>query len=317
MPSITVAVSTFRENRFDWVMQLLVALKTQTFKDFKVLLLVNSNKKYFKRLQTAVNDSKEFSFEIKVVFNPEERGIAHDRNIALKNATTPYIAFTDDDATPCGDWLKIVYETFKTGKDVGAVTGPVIALWSPDVKDIESWFPKELYWLVGCSNSEFSCVREVRNGFASNLAFDRDVVVKCGGFNEAFGYKPKYRMVGEEPELCLRLKQQEKSTLWHPQLIVFHRVTHHRLKFANILVRSYIEGRTKAHLKKLLGNSGTEVEAQQMLSVIKGFLLSNSFRSKAYLVTTTTAVAAGYFITTLNISINRASKFKIQTQISK
>jgi glucosyl-dolichyl phosphate glucuronosyltransferase len=305
MTSVTVAVSTFRESYFEWVMQLLDSLKNQTYKNFKVLLVVNGNNRYFEKLQNSIDNRIDLSFEVNVFFNSTERGIAYARNIALKNATTPYIAYTDDDAIPDPHWLMMANAVFENIKSVGAVTGPIVANWDAKLEDFASWFPKELYWIIGCTNSEFPTVKKVRNGFASNLFLDREAAIKCGGFNEEFGYKQKYRMAGEEPELCLRLKQLGNFTLWNPQLVVYHRIPASRIKFSNIIIRSYIEGRTKAHLKKHLGCGVTTVETQQMNTVLEAIIKKGSFKSKAYLALTSSAVASGYFITNANILLQR------------
>jgi GT2 family glycosyltransferase len=290
------------------VIQLLTSLNTQNFKDFTVLLVVNGNRRYFKKLQNKINDSKIFQCEINIIFNPTEKGVAHARNIALKNATTPYIAFTDDDVIPHADWLKMVDETFKNINEVGAVTGPIVANWDSEIQDFASWFPKELYWVIGCTSQEFPTLREVRNGFASNLALNREIALKCGGFNESFGYNQKYRMAGEEPEFCIKMRRIGRFTLWNPQMIVYHRVTPTRLEMYNLLTRSYIEGRSKAYLKKLFGNEATQIEAQQLQTIAEAILKRGSFRSKAYLASTTSAVAIGYLLTGAKIRMKQALK---------
>jgi glucosyl-dolichyl phosphate glucuronosyltransferase len=306
MTRITVAVSTFRESYFEWVIQLLASLKNQTYKNFKVLLVVNGNFRYFEKLKKTIGTRIDLWFEIDILFNPTDLGIAHARNMALKKAMTPYIAYTDDDAIPDPQWLKMAHEVFENTPFVGAITGPVVANWAAELESFALWFPKELYWLIGCTNREFPTVRKVRNGFASNLFLDREAAIKCGGFNEDFGYKQKYRMAGEEPELCLRLKQFGNFTLWNPQSVVYHRIPSNRIKFSNLIIRSYIEGRSKAHLKKYLGREVISVETQQINTVIGAILKKGSFKSKAYLALTSSAVASGYFITNANILLNRA-----------
>jgi glucosyl-dolichyl phosphate glucuronosyltransferase len=307
MNSITVAVSTFREGYLDWMMQLLDSLNNQTLRDFEVLLVVNRNRRYFNRLAAKIKETA-YTFDVKAIYNPHERGIAFARNIALNSAITPYIVFTDDDVILQSDWIKKVKETFANANDAGAVTGPILANWCSGAVSSGEWFPKELYWVIGCTNRELTQIKEVRNGFASNLALDRKAALSCGGFNESFGYNQKHRMAGEEPELCLRMKKKGKLTVWNPELVVYHRIPPNRLKLSNIVVRSYIEGRTKAHLKKILGYEATTVETEHMQSVVKALFLSKTLRSKAYLATSTSAVAAGYFFTNLNMRRNNLAQ---------
>ena len=305
MSRLTVAFSTFRESRFSWVKQLLISLQNQTFGDFKVLLIVNHDRKYFNRLVNEIGDWKELTFEVNVVFNPDNLGIAHDRNIALKNANTPLIAFTDDDAFPHKDWLRMINDTFETYNSAGAVTGPILANWSPDSIGSKSWFPKELYWIIGCNHREYQSVQEVRNGFASNLALDREISLSCGGFDETFGYNQKYRMAGEEPELSMKLKKMNKLTLWNPQVIVYHRVTASRLKLKDILIRSYVEGRTKVYLERAFGVGTLAPEKEHLIVVTKALLNNSSVKCKIYLATSTSAVAIGYSLTKAKVHLKK------------
>jgi GT2 family glycosyltransferase len=291
---MTIAVSTFREKYFDWVIQLLDSLKDQTFKDFEVLLVVNSNHRYFANLQEMVN-VKDLPYEINVVFNPVDMGIAHARNIGLKNASTKYIAFTDDDVIPHPDWLKTLHETFRKTNETGAVTGPVLPKWNPDVQKFSAVFPKELYWIIGCTFLNIDSIKEVRNGFASNLALNRKSAVECGGFNETFGYNLNNPMAGEEPELCFRLKKMGKSTLWNPKSIVFHRITSNRIRLQSLLERSFVEGKSKAYLRRALGNEVMTPEVTHFQSVLRAIIKTGTLRSKALLMATTLAVLVGYF----------------------
>ena len=85
MPLITVAISTFRETYFERVVQLLNQLKTQTFRDFMVIVVVNGNQSYFTKLSNWANQNKKSEYRLDVVFNPVDGGIAHSRNISLKS----------------------------------------------------------------------------------------------------------------------------------------------------------------------------------------------------------------------------------------
>ena len=292
---------------------MLSSLKYQTFGDFKVIVIVNRDEKYFKRLVSEIDDLKELSFDVNVVFTSENLGIAHDRNIALKNANTPIVTFTDDDAFPHKDWLRIINESFETYDYAGAVTGPILPHWSLDIASSKSWFPKELYWVIGCSHLEYQSVEEVRNGYASNLALDREIALSCGGFNEAFGYNQKYPMAGEEPELCMKLKKKNKLTLWNPNSIVYHRVTASRLKLNNILIRSYIEGRSKAYLEKAFGCGTLETEEEHMKDVTKALLKPSSIKCKIYLGTSTSVVAISYFLTEAKIRLKQIAGIQDST----
>jgi GT2 family glycosyltransferase len=294
MSDITVVVSTFREGYFGWMLQLLDALKNQTLKDFEVLIVVNSNHRYFLDLQNTVKKAN-FPYKTKIIFNPVDNGIAHARNIGLKNASTKYIAYTDDDAIPHSYWLKTIYDTFQTSENAAVVTGPVIPWWSSAVQELSTAFPKELYWIIGCTFLDTGVITEVRNGFASNLTLNREFAIKCGGFNEAFGYNLNNPMAGEEPEICFRLKKMGKTTLWNPESVVFHRITSNRVRLQALLGRAFLEGKSKAYLRRAIGSESMGTETAHLQAVLQAILTAKDLRSKSLLITTTLAVFSGYF----------------------
>jgi len=292
--TITVAFSTFRETYFEWVVELLKSLEKQTIQNFDVIVVVNRNEQYFKKLLDFTKNGTRMNYEINVVFNRFDKGIAHSRNIALKNAKTPYIAYTDDDVIPHSRWLEELVWALELDEKAGAAAGPVLCRWEPGRRNHHVWFPKELYWIVGCTPWTIKEVTEIRNGFASNLALKRQTALEIGGFSEDFGYNPENPMAGEEPELGIKLTKIGHVTLWNPNAIVFHRISEERLKTRNILVRSFIEGKSKACLGHIYGSDVIKLETKYLQQIIKRFFTARFLRSKALLLLTTIAVLIGY-----------------------
>jgi GT2 family glycosyltransferase len=293
---ITVAFSTFREGYFEWVIELLEALERQTVKDFEVVIVVNRDKQYFKRLRSVVKNEAKFSYKMQVIFNPVDKGIAYARNIALKHARTPYIVYTDDDALPDPFWLEELVGTLELDERVGAATGPVLAIFKHGAEKYASWFPKALYWIIGCTPWDIKVIRPVRNGFASNLALRREVALKIGGFDEDFGYDPSNLLVGEEPEFGIRLLKTGYITLWNHRAKVYHRIPEGRLKMRNILMRAFVEGKTKAYLSKAHGKAAIKPEMGHLLAIVKAYVKIRSFKAKLLLLSTTIVVLTGYLV---------------------
>ena len=293
---ITVAFSTFREARFKWVIELLRSLDTQSMNDFKIVVVVDKNKQYYERLADAVEKETAIKCRTNVIFNPVDKGIAHSRNIALSHSETPYIAYTDDDAIPDHLWLEKLLRTLKLNKKVVAATGPVLCKWETGTENYSSWFPKELYWIVGCTPWHIADIAEVRNGFASNLGFKREVLLECGGFSEKFGYNPLNPISGEEPEIGIRLAKSGYITLWNPDVVVYHRVSEERLKIRSILARCFLEGKTKAYLHRIYGRKAINFEADYLQTLFKSSVETRSFRSKAVILLTIAMVFSGYLI---------------------
>jgi GT2 family glycosyltransferase len=291
---ITVAFSTFSEEHFEWVLELLKSLEKQTVKDFEVSIVVNSNKRYFYKLLDTLKNETQTGYEISIVFNSVDKGIAHSRNIALKHARTTYIAYTDDDVIPHPRWLEELLRAIKLSQKATAVTGPVFPRWEKGTENYSLWFPKELYWIMGCTPWSIEKLTVVRNGFTSNLMVDRKTLFKIGGFNENFGYNPRSRMTGEDPELGINLARAGYITVWNPNAIVFHRVSKERFRTRNIITRSFLEGQMKAHLSKLYGKNVLKLEAKHLKLTLKSFVKKRFLKSKALLLLTTIAVLSSY-----------------------
>lgn len=296
---VTVAISTFKDSRFNWIEDLVKSLEKQTIQDFEVIIVVSRDRQYFKKLKNKVENELDIKYKINVVFNAHDKGIAHSRNTALAHIKTQYVAYTDDDAIPHPMWLEELLSVFNQYKKVGAVTGPVIAKWETHPKDAKSWFPEELYWILGCTTWKINNITEVRNGFASNLLIRKDLLVNLKGFNECLGYNPKNPMVGEETELGMRLNKAGYFTFWSPNAVVYHRILSERIKLNNVLRRSFIEGKTKAFLAKEYGNNELEKESNQFKVVLRKLFDYGSLTAKTYLVLSTLAVLAAFLIYTI------------------
>lgn len=296
MEYVTVAFSTFRESRLSWVLEMLKTLNKQVFKSFRVLIIVNSNKKYFNTLKEAINNKNlvNGSYKIDILFNPTDLGIAHDRNLALKNTHTKFVVYTDDDVVHSSCWLKELFGTLISNENIGTAVGPVLPLWSPQCGNMSLWYPKELLWIIGCTSTDINRETIVRNGFGSNMGLDREFAIKLGGFNESYGYNPRTHLAGEEPELGIRVIKNGKITLWNPKATVYHRITPSRLKIQAILKRSFTEGKTKAHLMGSLGNQLYIVEGRHMNSIIKATFENPSFKAKSLIVASTAAIFTGF-----------------------
>jgi glycosyltransferase involved in cell wall biosynthesis len=294
-PKIAVAISTFRLSYFEWVATLLRSLQNQTLTPAEVIVVVNESKRYYEKLsEFAKSKIHEERLDVNIILNPIEKGIAHSRNIALRSTRSPYIAYTDDDAFPDRCWLEELAFALGSSEKVAAATGPVELRCEPGAQNIASSFPRELYWVVGCTSLNSPQIIRVRNGFGSNLALKRDVALQYGGFNEAFGYGKRELMVGEEPEFGAKLAQANYVTLWNPKAIVYHRVSRERLRTKNIVTRSFVEGKTKAVLVRSYGTSILEPEKYYMKSLVQRLIRSQSFRSSMLILLSTIAVFTGY-----------------------
>jgi len=78
----------------------------------------------------------------------------------------------------------------------------------------------------------------------SNMIWDRSVLIEIGGFDAGLGPSGAKFAMGEDTELCLRLRRRlPGATVWYsPALGVMHSVTARRFSVWDALARGYREG---------------------------------------------------------------------------
>jgi O-antigen biosynthesis protein len=137
------------------------------------------------------------------------RGLSSARNTGLGAATGEIVAYIDDDAQPDPHWLRYLGATFLRSHHA-AVGGPNVAPPQGGVADCVASAPGgPIHVLVSDSEAEHipGC----------NMAVRRDVLDAIGGFDERF------RVAGDDVDVCWRLREQGKSIGFHPGAMVWHR----------------------------------------------------------------------------------------------
>jgi len=295
----TVVISTFDRKRFNSLLSMLVALKNQTVKNFDVIIIINEDKWYYRTLFNTIKYKLNISYKVLTVFLPKDNGIAYARNSVIEDIRTPYIIYTDDDTCPDEKWLEQLIGSFNNPiGNIGAVVGAVIPDWN---YTYNSRFPKEFYWIIGYSDYAEG-KRIVRNGFCSNLAIKKDILVKIGGFNEDFGYKPKRCTVGEDTVLGIDLFNNGYVTLYNPKAVVYHEIAESRLKLKKLTYRAFAEGRTKAIIRNIYGNDMILYEKGHLQKIISLLLFKPlKVRSKILFSFITLIVLIGFLCFTKKI----------------
>jgi GT2 family glycosyltransferase len=139
----------------------------------------------------------------------ENRGLSSARNSGWQAASGEIVAYIDDDAYPDPHWLHYLAYSFMTGDWVG-VGGPNIA-------------PAGDGAIAECvANAPGGPVhvlisdREAEHIPGCNMAFRRDALAAIGGFD------PRYRVAGDDVDLCWRLQQHGGRIGFHAAAMDWH-----------------------------------------------------------------------------------------------
>lgn len=186
-------------------------------------------------------------------------GLSCARNRGLAEARGSVIAYTDDDVAVDPHWVQGLLTGFRRQADVGCVTGLVCtagitsraeeyfdartSLWStrcvPELFDLTSSRPADP--LYPYAPGLF--------GTGANFAFDREVLLGLGGFDEALGAGTRTRG-GEDLDAFVRVLRAGRAIAYEPAAVVWH---HHRADDAALLRQLFGYGTgLSAYLTKCL-----------------------------------------------------------------
>jgi glycosyltransferase involved in cell wall biosynthesis len=255
-PATSVVVSTYDEKRWQDLVACVDSLQHQSLPPAETIVVVDHNPSLLERTQA------EFP-KANVIPNRRERGLAGARNTGIAAASGEVIAFIDDDARAADDWLENLAGSITEPATVGA-GGALLPLWQGTAP---RWFPREFYWVFGCSYAGLPEHRApVRNPIGANMAVRASVLAEVGGFRESESADTPRELrsrgvvraggnVPDDTDLAIRVRQLRDDAVWlyQPEARVLHSVTAERTSLGYFVRRCYEEGVGKANLSRYVG----------------------------------------------------------------
>jgi glycosyltransferase involved in cell wall biosynthesis len=255
---VSVVIPTYTFDRFQDTVDAVDSLLKQKYSNKEIIVVVDRNRFLYLRF------IQKLSRQVHVYFS-SKCGASSARNLGVKKSSGDIIAFIDDDIVVGENWLSNIMVQYQD-PTVLSVGGKIQPLWN---NSTQSSFPKELYWIIGCTfNEEVGKACEVRNNFAGNMSFRRSVFnflsfseacQKIDGANvssENNSFFRKY-LESDDAEFYIRVHAKIKNsrTLYDPNVLAFHRIYPYRTSIGFILDRAFTQGISKAYLARLYPNT--------------------------------------------------------------
>jgi GT2 family glycosyltransferase len=143
-------------------------------------------------------------------------GLSRSRNEALRRATKPVVAVTDDDCVPAPGWVATLGGALASTDPPAAVTGPILPLGppAPELHPVSS--------RTGTERREFRG-RDIpwAAGSGANVAVRREWLDRVGGYDERLGAGSPGR-AGEDIDLLFRLLRAGGHIRYEPGAVVHH-----------------------------------------------------------------------------------------------
>jgi len=215
LPSGTVAICT--RERPDDLTRALHAMQALTVSPADILVIDNNPATERTRLVAALFPRVRYVRE-------DTPGLDAARNRALREAGTPVVAFSDDDATPEPEWLGSLLAGF-TDPHVVCVSGLTLPLELET--PAQEWFERYSPFGRGFRRRVFDGTRHdpfavSAVGAGANMALRRDAVLDLGGFDEALDAGTATRSGGDH-EMFARILAAGFRIVYEPAAVSWHR----------------------------------------------------------------------------------------------
>lgn len=249
---LTVCICT--HNRPDYLRDCLAGLARQTApQDAFAVLVVDSGSTgdvpaELTRLVTQIPNA--------TLIRVDQTGVSVARNVGARACHTPYIAYTDDDAVPAGDWVACILAALAETDDPPAVLGgrvlpvweaPLPAWWPPGLRGVLSIIEAEGQGEYGDPNLPSDL-----GPYAVNMIVSVPAMLAVGGFGHGAGRYGTTLLSDEDVQLTGRLRRAGHPARFDSRIIVHHQIQATRLTPAWLLSRQYWQGASTVLTRRLL-----------------------------------------------------------------
>ena len=197
------------------------------------------------------------------------------------------VAFLDDDAYACKDWLLKYVEAYEkiTPKPV-AIGGKILLDWEVHKPD---WFPdsmqRSLTYINYSPQPQFLDFSKYEYPFGANMSFLKKKLIELGGFDTNLGRVGKRLLSNEEKELFFKIYEKGYKVYYIPEAYVYHTVSKERVSKKFLYKRQYWQGISdviwyRNHLSKFGDESKISLYLRNLIDNLKMLCFRNLDESK-------------------------------------
>ncbi len=190
----------------------------------------------------AIIEGFEHFENLRYIYEPV-LGLSQARNTGWQNACGKYVAYIDDDAIACPEWLERWGQTFDNVQpQPGSVGGKVIPVWEVERP---TWLPKQgedALAVVDWGDQSKFLIEEHEHHVGCNVAYPREILQGCGGFNTNLGRKGTNLLSNDENLVRSYIRQHNLGIYYDPEACVEHHIPGQRLVKRFFYRRAFWQG---------------------------------------------------------------------------
>ncbi|MGE1101265.1 glycosyltransferase [Peribacillus simplex] len=174
---------------------------------------------------------------IRYIFEGKQ-GLSNARLTGIKNTSTPWVVFIDDDNILETNWISEAYKFITKNQDVGAFNGSVIPEFTEKLTDLEKDRLEIALESLACTHLSRESINFENYNHPYDLPFGAGLVIKKSpldnlinaGWLSLEGRKGDSLSSGEDSEMCLFIKNEGYSYGYNPKMIINHKISKKRLE---------------------------------------------------------------------------------------
>jgi len=246
--SIIVCIYNRAESLRD-TLSALRALKAPAGRQWEVIVVDNNSQDH---TRAVVEEAQHGWPSLRYEFEGKQ-GLSHARNHGIACARGDLLLFTDDDVLPESDWLeKVLDGLIKHG--AAACGGFIAPIWeSPP----PNWLTERFHGFVAVRtdrSDDYQITTNSQAPYGANMAIQRSVIDRVGGFDTNRGRKGKVLASGEDGEMFERILAAGYKVAFLGDAIVHHKVEAFRLRKQYIRRWRYQTSKNIAIARGMTGN---------------------------------------------------------------
>ncbi len=217
MGSINVNIIIVNWNGKEIIAECLEGVSQQTYKNYCVTVVDNGS------IDGSVDYIKQKYPNVNVIALTENLGFSAGNNIALKSATTKYVALLNNDAVPDESWLMNLVLALEKNPEAGSAASKMLFYDDPETIDRAG----DTYTKAGIANFrgrgdlslQYNRQKWIFSACAGAAIYRTQMIKEIGSFDEDFF------LIYEDVDLGFRAQLQGCKCLYVPEAIVYHKAS--------------------------------------------------------------------------------------------
>ncbi|MCX5963333.1 MAG: glycosyltransferase family A protein [Cyanobacteria bacterium] len=287
-PQSHISAIICTHNRDRYLAKAIESLLIQTCENYEILIIDNASTDRTAEVAESYLDNPRvrYHYEVKV-------GLSIARNTGAQLATSPLIAYLDDDAIASPQWLQTFIEAYAQDPKLAISGGKVTLIWECAKPE---WLSENLSGNLGFYDLGDQPVKIDQPGLTPrglNYAMRRTFLDQVGGFDLNLGRVGKNLLSNEELHMTNLALQSGWNVTYLPNAIAGHHVAPERVKRSWFLERGWWQGISECYREQLAGEAGFGQLRRGSERLLRGLYKSVKFTLQGQLMPKVNARANG------------------------